>query len=229
MATTKAPRRQTRGTEGGQRPRGWAGRQAAPTGAASGCPSLGPKPPRSRTRSRTGYSGVRTRRPASPKPSGQAGRRKGVFPPRAPRDGQPGLTSVPGGPRQGAKVALHAGNSVADPARLPEAGRRGARPPPRVGGHREAGRGGDWRSQPSRGGRRAPATYQQTLHVDGRARVSDQRLQLPLAARARRVPRLLLGGAGHFPRRRGPAHAAAAAAAGPALRLPARRLGRLGA
>lgn len=57
---------------------------------------------------------------------------------------------------------------------------------------------------------------QQALHVDGRARISDERLQLPLAARARPVPRRGLRGAGHFPRRRGPAHAASPGLAPPA-------------
>lgn len=60
------------------------------------------------------------------------------------------------------------------------------------------------------------STYQQTLHVDGRARVSDERLQLPLTAHARPVPRRGLRGAGHFPRRRGPAHAASPGLAPPA-------------
>lgn len=129
-----------------------------------------------------------------------------MLPPRAPRKGQPGMTPAPGGRRQESNVGLRRGNS--GPARLPEAGRGGARPPSHGWVGTEGGLG---QARAQRGGRRAPATYQQALHVDGRARVSDQRLQLPLAAGARPVPRHGVGGAGHLPRRRGPAHAAAAA------------------
>ena len=83
------------------------------------------------------------------------------------------------------------------------------RPPPPLSGHRVGSRGNLRFERSSERAPGPPATYQQALHVDGRARVSDQRLQLPLAARARAVPRHGLGGAGHLPRRRGPAHAAA--------------------
>lgn len=157
------------------------------------------------------------------------GKEKRVLPPSAPRKAQPGMTPAPGAKGAGSKVGLSSRNLVAavfalrPGPRPPEAGRGGARPPPRTDGHtgESAGRA------VSREGSRAPATYQQALHVDGRARVSDQRLQFPLATRARAVPRHGLGGAGHFPRRRGPAHAAATA--GPALPFPALRPGRLGA
>lgn len=85
-----------------------------------------------------------------------------------------------------------------------------------AGGPREGG--GRWGTgeQAGRGAPSLAGTYQQALHVDGRARVSDERLQLPLAARARPVPRRGLRGAGHFPRRRGPAHAASPGLAPPA-------------
>lgn len=80
---------------------------------------------------------------------------------------------------------------------------------------------GSWAGGPrgDQAGRGVPSlsrTYQQAFHVDGRARVSDERLQLPLTTRARPVPRRGLGGAGHFPRRRGPAHAASPGLAPPA-------------
>lgn len=77
---------------------------------------------------------------------------------------------------------------------------------------------GSWAGEGNQASRGAPSqagTYQQALHIDGRARVSDQRLQLPLAARARPIPRRGLRGAGHFPRRRGPAHAASPGLAPP--------------
>lgn len=78
---------------------------------------------------------------------------------------------------------------------------------------RRVGQGGD---QAGRGVPSLARTYQQALHVDGRARVSDERLQLPLTARACPVPRRGLRGAGHFSRRRGPAHAASPGLAPPA-------------
>lgn len=180
-----------------------------------------------------GGAGQRRPRPTSPRREGGEGRRKGVFPPRAPRKGPPGLTPAPG-VRGGLRGGLPSRNLVAGAqGRRPDPARPGCRKRGRVGRDLPHGRVGTQKgtegktggSEPSRGGPRAPATYQQALHVDGRARVSDQRLQLPLAARARPVPRHVLGGAGHFPRRRGPAHAAA----GPALPLPALRPGRLGA
>ena len=127
--------------------------------------------------------------------------------------------------------SLYSRNSVAELSGLPdqgpgcrEAGQGGARPPPRrppppLGGHRGVGSRSNLRFERSSGrAPEPPATYQQALHVDGRTRVSDQRFQLPLAARARAIPRHGLGGAGHLPRRRGPAHAAARPALGASVR-----------
>lgn len=167
-----------------------------------------------------------------PRPTGQGRRKRGVLPPSAPRPGQPRVTPAPGGRREESKVGLstpgtRSQNCLVSPTRGPAAGklgrvgRVGQDLPPAARPHCWVGRGvgsrGNLRFERSSG--RAPgppATYQQALHVNGRARVSDQRLQLPLAARARAVPRHGLGGAGHLPRRRGPAHAAAR----PALRSP---------
>lgn len=153
---------------------------------------------------RRGTGGSKAAAPP-PHPRAEAGERR--FPPALP--GGSGWT--PGPARRGADArwARPGSQGRPDPPGA-GSGAGGASPPP--GGWDRGGRGGT-----------GPATYQQALHVDGRAGVSDQRLQLPLAARARPVPRRVLGGAGHLPRRRGPAHAAAEAAAGPAPRP--RRLG----
>lgn len=189
---------------------------------------LRPTSPRSMPFFRTAQSGEsKTANPAPylPKARGEAGRRRGNVSSQGSETEAAGMTPAPGGRREGPNAGLHCWNPVAEVSGLPPG--PGCRKRDGVG--RDLPPTGGWAQRGIRGrrhesgeGARAPATYQQALHVDGRARVSDQRLQLPLAAHARPVPRHGLGGAGHFPRRRGPAHAAAARPRTPAPRAPAR-------
>lgn len=150
-----------------------------------------------------------------PRPTGQGEEKEGCFLPALQDPEAAGDTSSR---RQKGRIqggSLYSRNSVTElsglPTRGPAAGKLGRvgrdlpppPAPPLLGGHRGVGSRGTYGSSGHQEGLGPPATYQQALHVNGRARVSDQRLQLPLAARARAVPRHGLGGAGHLPRRRG--------------------------
>lgn len=96
-----------------------------------------------------------------------------------------------------------------------EAGQGGAGPLPAARPHcwvgTESGQSGNLRFRRSSGGGlpgpRPHTSKLSTLMGERGSRISAS--QLPLAARARAVPDTASGGAGHLPRRRGPAHAAA--------------------
>lgn len=93
------------------------------------------------------------------------------------RGGRPGLTPAPGVPGglPSRNLAAHAQGRRPGPARLPEAGQGGARPPARPGGHPEAGEtGGDGGSEPRRGGPgpRPPTSKLSTLMGERGSRIS---------------------------------------------------------